>query len=104
MIIFYFLFNFIFASNLNVTINDDASWSLTGPNGFKLDSGTYMLHRHGSFYHTQDKSLTVSLVTKKREGTDNIGKYLEHVFKFSTKGKIEKVQNKMTNLLPYSKC
>ena len=89
MLIFAFLINYFVASELDVIINDDASWVLTGPNGFQLESGTYMLHRHANFYHTQDKSLTVKVVTRDREGTDNLGKYKEHVFKFTTKGKLQ---------------
>ena len=86
MIIFQFLFAQIFAGQLNVAINPDASWSLMGTNGFHLESGTYMLHRNGQFFHTDDQSLMVEIVTDNRTGTDNLGTYVEHVFKFTTAG------------------
>ena len=87
MIIFQFLIGQIFAGQLKVTINPDASWSLIGPKGFQLESGTYMLHRHGTFFHTDDQSLTVEMVTDNRTGSDNLGEYVEHAFQFKTAGR-----------------
>jgi len=91
MIIFQFLIGQIFAGQLKVTINPDASWSLSGPKGFQLESGTYMLHRHGTFFHTDDQSLTVEMVTDNRTGSDNLGEYVEHVFQFKTAGRDQSV-------------
>lgn len=88
MRVLYFLIALVYAGHLEVTINDDASWSLVGPKGFQLESGTYMLHRHGKYYHTYDHTLTVQMVIANKTGSDNLGAYVEHVFAFTTPGKV----------------
>ena len=60
-------------------INHDASFSIIGTDGFRLDSGNYMFRKEGKTYSTVDKSLEVSFVDKS-QGTDVLGNYTEHSF------------------------
>ena len=94
-------FNHFFSLYINehkIEPNKDASWSLDAGQGVTLESGNYMLHRNEKYYSTTDGSLQIDQVTDDRRGTgknwffdikkikisDNLGKYLEYVFKFTT--------------------
>ena len=67
-------------------IQKDASFSIIGTNGFRIDSGTSMLHRGEKTYMTSDSSLKVEAIDID-EGKDSLGHYKEYSYAFSTADK-----------------
>ena len=66
-------------------VNKDASFSVVGEAGFRVDSGTYMLNRNGKTYLTSDGSLKVKYVGT-NAGYDNTGHYEESNYEMTTAG------------------
>ena len=66
-------------------VNKDASFSIVGEEGFRLDSGTYMLNRNGKTYVTSDGTLNVKYVGT-NAGFDNTGHYEESNYEMTTAG------------------
>ena len=69
-----------------IKVEKDASFSIIGTDGFRLDSGTYMLHRGDKTYLTSDGSLKVDFVGIDA-GHDSNGHYEEFSYNFKTADK-----------------
>ena len=86
MRLFFALFCHLAWGRAQIKVEKDASFSIVGTDGFRLDSGTYMLHRGDKTYLTSDGSLKVDFVGLDA-GQDSNGHYEEFSYNFKTADK-----------------
>ena len=86
MRLFFALFCHLAWGRAQIKVEKDASFSIIGTDGFRLDSGTYMLHRGDKTYLTSDGSLKVDFVGIDA-GHDSNGHYEEFSYNFKTADK-----------------
>ena len=65
-------------------VEKDASFDITGSDGFKLESGHYMFRKNGKTFSTVDSTLNVSLIAK-GHGLDLMGPFDETIFNMTAK-------------------
>ena len=49
-------------STVKFEVNQDASFSIVGENGFKFESGNYILRNNENRFSTADKTLAVNFI------------------------------------------
>ena len=77
----WFIFGLVVCvrSKVRFDVNQDASFSIIGENGFKFESGNYMLRNNNKTFSTADKTLTVKFIDNEQR-SDVLGKYTKYTF------------------------